>query len=299
MKIPFLASMLALTFAGFAAIAAEPTAVTPTKPAADTLRAATFNIRMLGDLPPNSWDLRFPRIKKLLAALPHDIIGMQEVTAIQMDDLLTLPGWGHVGVARDDGIRKGEFSCILFRRDRLEKLAYGTFWLSETPDRPGSISWGSACRRICSWGRFRDRKTGRVFCFFNTHLDHRSKEAQTKGLELIIKRIGEIRRPGEPAIFTGDFNMGYSDPAMRQVEAVPFIDIRQAVPGGPFLDKRHTYTNYGNGYSSLIDYIFLAPPWRVVSRGLADDHSRGYASDHDLLWAELEYPPQQEENDRK
>ena len=118
-----------------------------------TLRAATFNIRTCVDPPPNSWDLRLPRIDRLLKALSPVIMGMQEVTARQLDDLLTLPGWEHVGVARDDGVRAGEFSCILFRPERLEKRESDTFWLSETPDAPASISWNSAYRRICTWAR--------------------------------------------------------------------------------------------------------------------------------------------------
>ena len=263
-----------------------------------TLRAATFNIRTCVDPPPNSWDLRLPRISRLLDALAPDIIGMQEVTARQLDDLLKLPGWEHVGVARDDGVRAGEFSNLLFRPERLEKRESGTFWLSETPDVPASISWNSAYRRICSWARFRDRRNGRVFCFFNTHLDHRSAEAQKKGLELVIRRIGELRRPGEPAILTGDFNMTYDNPSMRPLDAA-FIDIRQTAPGGPLLDRRPTYTGFGQGSGEMIDYVFLTPGWRVVARGLADDHSEGYASDHDLLWAELAYPPPKQEEDEK
>ena len=263
-----------------------------------TLRAATFNIRTCVDPPPNSWDLRLPRIDRLLKALSPVIMGMQEVTARQLDDLLTLPGWEHVGVARDDGVRAGEFSCILFRPERLEKRESDTFWLSETPAVPASISWNSAYRRICTWARFRDRESGQLFCFFNTHLDHRSTEAQKKGLELIIERIGTIRRPGEPAILTGDFNMTYDNPSMRPLDA-DFLDIRQSAHGGPLLDKRPTYTGFGEGNGELIDYIFLTPEWRVVARGLADDHAEGYASDHDLLWADLACPPQTKEGNEK
>jgi len=66
-----------------------------------------------------------------------------------------------IGAGRDDGKTKGEYSAILYRRERFEVEQGGTFWLSDTPEVPGSITWGNACTRICTWARFVERKTGR------------------------------------------------------------------------------------------------------------------------------------------
>ena len=277
------------------ALIALPAFAAEKAPAPAVLRVGTFNIRVPNDPPPNNWAMRVPRVKALLQKQPLDIIGMQETTAKQLDDLLTLPGWASIGVAREDGIRRGEFSNILFRRDRLEKIGYGTFWLSETPDVPGSISWKSACRRICTWGRFRDRLTGNIFCFVNTHLDHVSQEARTNGLTLIVERMKTICQEGEPVILTGDFNMTYNNPALRQLDA-KFLDVRQKEHGGKFLDNTPTYTGFGRQKTDvIIDYIFRTPDLQVIKCGVEADNTKGYPSDHNLVWAELAFPQKKAE----
>ena len=52
---------------------------------------------------------------------------------------------------RDDGKEKGEMMALYYKRDRFEKLDSGHFWLSETPDVPGSKSWGAWSTRMCTW----------------------------------------------------------------------------------------------------------------------------------------------------
>ena len=89
------------------ALIALPAFAAEKAPAPAVLRVGTFNIRVPNDPPPNNWAMRFPRVKALLQKQPLDIIGMQETTAQQLDDLLTLPGWASIGVAREDGIRRG------------------------------------------------------------------------------------------------------------------------------------------------------------------------------------------------
>src|SRR3712207_7586469 len=49
-----------------------------------------------------------------------------------------LPGYRWIGVGRMDGKDGGEFSPILYRSTCLEPIDHGTFWLSETPEEPGS-----------------------------------------------------------------------------------------------------------------------------------------------------------------
>ena len=61
----FLCLALALAFAVSAA--ADAPEAQKTAAPADTLRVGTFNIRLIRDLPPNSWNLRFPRVAKVLA----------------------------------------------------------------------------------------------------------------------------------------------------------------------------------------------------------------------------------------
>ena len=68
------------------------------------------------------------------------------------------------GVGRDDGKRQGEYAGIYYRRDRFERdvTEEGTFWLSDTPEVPGSKSWGNSYPRVVTWIRLIDRSTRRA-----------------------------------------------------------------------------------------------------------------------------------------
>ena len=61
----------------------------------------------------------------------------------QLDDLQSLlgPSYAHVGVGRDDGKAKGEFSPIFYDSDKFEQVDWDTIWLSPTPGRVASKGW--------------------------------------------------------------------------------------------------------------------------------------------------------------
>jgi endonuclease/exonuclease/phosphatase family metal-dependent hydrolase len=102
-------------------------------------------------------------VRQVIRDHRFDLIGLQEATAGQIDDLLT-EDWAYVGAGRDDGKRGGEASCIFYRKARFAVRGSGTFWLSETPDTPGSKAWNTACPRVCTWARLADLKNGaRIF----------------------------------------------------------------------------------------------------------------------------------------
>ncbi|MBO7621895.1 MAG: hypothetical protein J6T06_15395, partial [Victivallales bacterium] len=149
------------------------------------LRLASYNIRTPCDKAPNDWASRQPRLLALLNRHDIAIAGLQEAMKMQIDGILSEGSWDYTGVAREDGVEKGEYSCIIYRKDRFICHGSKTFWLSETPDVAGSLSWDTACTRICTWATFTDKKTGLEFTHFNTHLDHRSKLAQINGVKLI------------------------------------------------------------------------------------------------------------------
>lgn len=96
--------------------------------------------------------------------------------------------------------------AIFYRRERLEVLEYDHFWLSDTPSVMGSSTWGNTNRRMVTWGRFKDRRSGREFYFWNTHLDHALQPAREKGADLIRQRIGQLPPNALPLLLVGDFN---------------------------------------------------------------------------------------------
>src|SRR3546814_16762451 len=83
-----------------------------------------------------------------------------------------------------------------YRTDRFTLLAAGTFWLSQTPDRPGK-GWDAAYPRIASWARLRDRTASQTLLVVNTHFDHVGQVARVESAKLIRRWIGDHRQPGE------------------------------------------------------------------------------------------------------
>lgn len=252
-----------------------------------TFRVATFNIRTPIDKPPNAWTCRVDRVRALIQRHRFDIMGLQEATAPQIEDLST-EGWAYVGVCRDDGKRRGESSCIFYRKARFEVQESGTFWLSETPEIPGSKSWSTACTRICTWARFTDRKTGNKFVHFNTHMDHISAPAREKGMELILKRMKEIA-PGVQSILTGDMNAGPdSKPIQLATSALrDSAAISQSPHTGPFATSNGF--KFKRAPTACIDYIFVSTGITVLTHATLDDSENElYPSDHFPVAADLQ-----------
>src|SRR5690625_7796622 len=77
---------------------------------------------------------------------------------------------------------------------------------------PGSKSWDTSITRIVTWAKFRERRSGTEFYFFNTHFDHRGEQARIESAKLILDRIPEISE-GLPFVLTGDLNVNESSEA--------------------------------------------------------------------------------------
>jgi endonuclease/exonuclease/phosphatase family metal-dependent hydrolase len=249
-------------------------------------RLATFNIRTPIDKPPNAWTCRVDRVRALIQRHGFDVMGLQEATEKQIDDVLT-EGWAYVGVGRDDGKRGGEASCIFYKKARFEVLDSGTFWLSETPEVVGSKSWDTACTRICTWARMTDRKTGKAFVYFNTHLDHVSPTAKENGMALILKRIQAIDK-GIPVLLTGDMNSGPESKPIALAKAVlkDAKAISRTPHTGPFGTSNSF--NFKKEKTGRIDYIFVSTGVSVLTHATLDDSENAlYPSDHFPVVAEL------------
>jgi len=184
-----------------------------------SLRIMSFNIRYgTADDGENSWPNRRDLLIGALRDEAPDLVGTQEALRFQLDFIKeSLPEYGEIGVGRVDGRESGEYSAILYNKEKVEPLDSGTFWFSDTPGIPGSTSWGNTITRICTWARFSDIEGGRTFYLFNLHLDHRSQESREKSVELLADRILSRSHP-DPVIVTGDFNAGEDNPAIRYLK---------------------------------------------------------------------------------
>jgi endonuclease/exonuclease/phosphatase family metal-dependent hydrolase len=192
-------SALALTC--FVAVAQD------TKPApGEDLRVMTYNLRYASASSPNAWADRRPLMRELLQQAAPDIIGTQEGLYQQLKDIAAdLPGYDWIGVGRDDGKQKGEFMAVFYRQDRLRPMETNYFWLSDTPEVPGSTTWGNKNRRMVTRIKFLDLKTRREFQLLDTHFDHEVQLAREKSAQLVRKRVEELPA-GLPLLLLGDFN---------------------------------------------------------------------------------------------
>ena len=297
------------------AVAAEPQEAYKRKVAdgntasAPALKIGTYNILQQNAFKgaPYAWDNRKEDLVNLLCKMDLDVCGLQEVCPGQADYLTNaLPQYAMVGAHREDGMRKGEASPVLYKKGRFEVVKSGSFWLSETPDVPGSKSWGTACTRVCSWMWLKDRNTGKTFCFANTHTDHASVLARKEGMLLIVRRMNEIAPSGTPVVFTGDHNCTETSEPAKAVSKLlkNALRVSETAPTGPWrtynackwVDREPSTLDILNSVAAKhgwnrIDYIYVSEGVRVRSYATHGDVRPGtrlYPSDHFPISAEIE-----------
>jgi endonuclease/exonuclease/phosphatase family metal-dependent hydrolase len=188
-----------------------------------------------------------------------------------LDDLLAvLPGYGHISAGRDDGKAKGEASPIFYKTSRFEVLKSGHFWLSEQPDRP-SKGWDAALNRICTWGQFKDKESGKAFWFFNLHMDHVGVVARAESAKLVLAKIKEICG-AEPVILTGDFNVDQRNESYTLIAESGLLRCAYETAV-----VRYAHSGTFNAFNtqvtsdSRIDHIFVSKDFTVERYGILTD----------------------------
>jgi len=190
--------------------------------ASDELCVMSYNLRYASATSPNAWPQRRPLVAECIRQVNPDIMGTQEGLYAQLKDVAEdQPGYEWIGLGREGG-SKGEFMAIFYRKARLEPLAYDHFWLSDTPEVVGSSTWGNANRRMVTWVKFRDLKTGKQFYHVNTHLDHEIQVARERGAALLRSRVEKFGG-SLPVILTGDFNCATNNQAYQNLVADDFF----------------------------------------------------------------------------
>lgn len=263
------------------------------KPSGKELIIASYNLRM--DTPSdgeNSWSHRKEMVKELIRFYDFDIVGTQEGFKHMLDDILELGNYAYVGVGRDDGQDAGEHSAILYRKDRFEVLESGNFWYSETPEVPGKGWDAVCCNRICSWVKFKERRTGTSFFVFNSHFDHQGKEARKNSSLLLIRKIKEIA--GDATVFvTGDFNAVPDAEPIRLIHESGLLLDSYEVTEEPPYGTVGTFNSYrlDSPVKNRIDYIWVTHNVKVKKYGVLNDlpYFR-FPSDHFPVMIKAEIP---------
>ena len=280
--------MRKLTLIIAAVLMALPFTVSAQKQTRDyDLKVMSYNIRMgVAKDGTNSWEYRYPATALMLQDQMPDVFGVQEAFEFQIRFIEdNFADYDSVGVGRDNGKSEGEFMSIFWNKKTVKMVKWGTFWLSETPEKP-SLGWDAACKRTATWALMKDKNTGKMFYFVNTHLDHRGSEARRQGLNLIVSRIDEINQKGYPMVLTGDFNMKPDDAALTGLEQ----RMQSARKIAPKTDNHATLNLWGKGKADMvIDYIYVSgfsacPEYHTVNEKYGQWK---FISDHYPVYAKL------------
>jgi endonuclease/exonuclease/phosphatase family metal-dependent hydrolase len=190
------------------------------------LRVMSFNIRTANAADGvNDWDgNRKNLVEQTIRNFSPDLLGLQEDLKRQHDFLADqFPGFEVVGRGAQGG-NDGEYVSLMYRKNRFDELRRGHFWLSETPDVPGSESWNTAFPRMVTWLELRDKNNPAFnFVIMNTHWDHVSANARIESATLMRQKIRELAS-GIPVIVTGDFNADQGGDAYRRMRGLDDFD---------------------------------------------------------------------------
>ncbi|HJS53587.1 MAG TPA: endonuclease/exonuclease/phosphatase family protein [Chitinophagaceae bacterium] len=260
------------------------------------LNVMTFNIRLnIKSDSLNAWPYRKDNAASQILFHNVHLLGVQEALHEQMMDLSqSLSRYKYAGVARDDGITKGEYSAIFYDTTRLKLTASSTFWLSLTPEVAGSKSWDAAITRIVTWAKFRDVTNKKVFFVFNTHFDHIGKEARRESAKLLKEKVKEVAG-NNPVIVMGDFNSKPSDDPIKILvdsnDPGRFIDTK-AISLTPHYGPQGTFNAFTSKETDNepIDFIFIKGKWKVLQHAtLSQTWGGRFSSDHFPVFAKLNF----------
>ena len=247
----------------------------------DPIKIISYNIRYNN---PNDgkdiWENRRETITDFIEKEAPDFLGLQEVNFPQIQYLNSnLINYSFIGVGRDDGKTRGEFSPIYFNESKYNLLLSNTFWLSKTPDNI-SVGWDAAMERICTYGLFKQKNDGSKVWVFNTHFDHIGNVAREKSIDLILSKIKDLTKDKDQIIITGDFNLSDDSVPIKKLQNF-YNDVNIKMDNKSKFYGTFNNFKIDNNYNNRIDYIFYKNFDLIKSSHLHIKTDQGrWASDH-------------------
>jgi len=247
---------------------------------AETLSVMSFNVRLPTAADgANAWDKRRELFIDTVRAQAPDLMGTQELYFEQGQYIVEkLPEYRWFGMSRR-GNHEDEHMGVFYRSNRLQLIDSGDFWLSNTPERAGSSSWGNLFPRMVTWALFETVESHTRFLYYNTHFPYRAEddEARRKAATLIVNRLS-LYDVALPIIVGGDFNTEPQGGAYTILTGL-LKDVWTEAPSRSGPDA--TFHGFSGTPDRRIDWIVFRAPWRVLSAQV-DSHHDGvrYPSDH-------------------
>ena len=261
------------------------------------IRVMSFNIRYgWADDGENSWEFRHDLVSRTIKDFGPDLLGTQEALLFQVEFLReTLPGYGFVGVGRDDGAESGEMCAIFYREDLFEMVDSGHFWLSKQPEQVASRNWDASLTRMASWVKLRHRgPEAATFIFANTHFDHIGPISRLESARVIQSQLARIAG-GLPVILTGDFNAPADPQAEGPYQVLTgehgWVDSYRAL--SPAGGEEGTFNSFrGETTGPRIDWILTTSPLEILAADIVRTGQDGrFPSDHFPVTAIVSFNP--------
>ena len=244
--------------------------------------AMTYNIRYDNpDDNENAWPHRKAEIAQMIDYYSPELVGVQEALHHQLSYLdKMLHSYSYIGVGRDDGKNKGEYTAIFYKTKRLQLVSTNTYWLSPTPHKV-SVGWDASMERIVTYGVFLDKMTNDTLHVFNGHFDHRGPKARENSAAQIVQMLKNKDLLNKKIIVMGDFNCQPHDPPITIFRSQ--LDDRYnhspTISYGPY----GTYNQFDTNFKleGRIDYV-LTKNLNVSRYRHIDDrrHNNLWLSDH-------------------
>jgi endonuclease/exonuclease/phosphatase family metal-dependent hydrolase len=257
---------------------------------AESLRVMSFNVRFPSpDDGDNRWEFRRDLLAATIREYNPDILGTQELFYEQGQYIAEkAPDYVWFGISRR-GNRQDEHMGVFYKKDKFRLVDSGNFWLSETPETPGSMSWNVSLPRMVTWGLFEIKASGRRFYYYNTHFPHRPQDAEARlqCAAVILERISRLPKD-LPFILTGDFNSAAGGDVYKLFSAHLKDSWETALKrSGP----EGTSGGFkGSAGGRRIDWILYRGPFRVLEAATVTRNEDGrYPSDHFPVFALFDF----------
>jgi endonuclease/exonuclease/phosphatase family metal-dependent hydrolase len=258
------------------------------------LRVMTFNVRYSeADDGINAWLRRRDLMVQVIRKEHPDILGTQELLLPQADYLQQhLPDYTWFGMGRNGNEinrNDNEHMGVFYDKERLKVLKSGNFWFSDTPDKPGSKSFGQPLPRMVTWAQFQDLRSGKQFYYYDTHFPYQDgKKAEAireRCAEEILRRLAQLPA-SVPFILTGDFNTAPESVTHAALTKV-LHDARTSAPRheGP-VSTFHDFTGHA---TKRIDWILYRGMTADSVRTITTHEGKVYPSDHFPVAADLSW----------
>jgi endonuclease/exonuclease/phosphatase family metal-dependent hydrolase len=223
---------------------------------------------------------------ELLKNEKPDLLGLQEALWYQYEAIdSAISGYSSVAVGRDDGKKKGEMNPLFYNINRFDLVRDNTFWLSESPDKPGSKGWGASLPRIVTWVELKDKMTHKSLFYLNTHFAHDSDSARIMSAGILLKEVKRLAGKNK-FVITGDFNMSPESKAYsiltEKVASRSILRDSYLISGTKPEGPAYTTNSFRDAPGkNRIDYVFVRRGIKVLNASvIVKKEGPVFVSDH-------------------